>query len=47
MNARIIFQYGDFKDIGELGDSLLNNDGVTFNIAAKYYKSKIYDIIGR
>ena len=46
MNARIIFQYGDFKDIGELGDSLLNNDGVTFNIAAKYYKSKIYDIIG-
>jgi hypothetical protein len=47
MNARIIFQYGDFKDIGELGDLLLNNDGVTFNIATKYYKSKIYDIVGR
>lgn len=47
MNARIIFQYGNFKDIGELGDLLLANDGYTFNVATQYYKTKIHEIIGR
>jgi len=44
-DVRLIFQYGDLKDIGELGDLLLNNDGYTFNTAVKYYKSKIENII--
>lgn len=45
-DVRLIFQYGDYKDTGEaLGDTLLNNDGVAFNQAVKYYKSKIDSIV--
>lgn len=47
ITTRLIFQYGDFKDIGELGDLLLNNDGYTFNVATQYYKTKLNEIIGR
>lgn len=46
-DVRLIFQYDDFKDCGELGDYLMKGDGVTFNTAVKYYKSKIHSIIGR
>lgn len=44
-DVRLIFQYGDLKDLGDLGDLLLNNDGYTFNTAVKYYKTKIENII--
>lgn len=46
--VRLIFQYGDYKDTGEaLGDTLLNNDGLAFNQAVKYYKSKIDLIVNK
>ena len=44
-DVRLIFQYGDLKDLGDLGDLLLNNDGYTFNTAVSYYKSKLDLII--
>lgn len=43
--VHLIYQYGDLKDLGDLGDLLLNNDGYTFNTAVKYYKSKIENIL--
>ena len=44
-DVRLIFQYGGLKDLGDLGDLLLNNDGYTFNTAVSYYKSKLDLII--
>lgn len=44
--VRLIFQYNGYKDTGEaLGDTLLNNDGISFNNAVKYYKTKINNIL--
>jgi hypothetical protein len=45
-DVRLIFQYGDMKDCGELADFLLQNDGQTFNSAVKYYEGKINNILG-
>ena len=45
-DVKLIYQYSNFKDCGELGDYLMSGDGVTFNTAVKYYKSKIYSILG-
>ena len=46
-DVRLIFQYGDFKDLGDLAEALLNNDGYVFNTATKYYRSKINNIVNR
>jgi len=44
--VKLIFQYNGYKDTGEaLGDTLLNNDGISFNNAVRYYKTKLNNIL--
>lgn len=44
-DVKCLIQYGDYKDAGDLGETMYNQDDFAFNVAFKYYKTKIDSLI--